>query len=157
MIRFTLRCAEGHGFESWFASGDAFARLKDAGQVVCPDCGSQKVEKALMTPRVRPSRKASMMQQDAVPGGEDAGPVSVAATPVPDPEIAEAIRKLKKHVETNSEDMGDRFASEARAMHLGDVDARPIHGQATGEEARELIEDGVPVLPLPFIPTRKTN
>lgn len=150
MIRFTLRCAEGHGFESWFASGDAFARLKQAGQVVCPDCGSSRVEKALMTPRVRPSRKASGMT-------EDANPVAVAATPEPDPEIAEAIRKLKEHVETNSEDMGDRFAAEARAMHLGDVDARSIHGQATREEARELIEDGVPVLPLPFIPTRKTN
>ena len=142
MIRFDLRCGDGHGFDSWFASGEAFARLKAAGQVVCPACGSVDVEKALMAPRVRPSRKAA---------GEK---VPVAT---PDPQVVEAIKRLRAHVETNSDDVGDRFAAEARAMHLGDIPERAIRGEASRAEARELIEDGIPVMPLPFIPTRKAN
>lgn len=142
MIRFDLRCGDGHEFDSWFASGDAFDRLKAAGQVVCPACGSTEVEKALMAPRVKPSRK----------GGAETVPVATT-----DPELVAAMKKLRDHVERNTDDVGDRFATEARAMHLGDIPERAIRGQASREEARDLIEDGVPVMPLPFVPSRKTN
>ena len=142
MIRFDLRCGAGHDFDSWFASGEAFDRLRHSRKVSCPACGSTEVEKALMAPRVRPSRKAS----------ETA--VSMAT---PDPEIARAMQALRTHVEKTTDDVGDRFAAEARAMHLGDRPERAIRGRASRDEAKSLLEDGVPVMPLPFIPTRDTH
>ncbi len=142
MIRFALRCGNGHGFESWFQSNDAFDGLKRDGLVTCPSCSSVEVDKDLMSPKVTPARKAA-----AAP----AQPMTNA------PEVADAIKALKAHVEKNSDYVGTRFAEEARAMHLGDKPSRSIHGEARPEEARKLIEDGVPALPLPFIPRQKTN
>ncbi|AZQ66219.1 DUF1178 family protein [Silicimonas algicola] len=142
MIRFALRCGNGHGFESWFQSNDAFDGLKRDGLVTCPSCQSAEIDKDLMSPGVRPARKTS----DPAPQ-----PMTNA------PDVAEAIKALKAHVEKNSDYVGNRFAEEARAMHLGDKPSRSIHGEARPEEARKLIEDGVPALPLPFIPRQKTN
>jgi len=151
MIRFTLRCAEGHGFESWFASSEAFDRLAEENRVACPECGDSNVKKAIMAPQVRPARNAS----SGLPVSQVAADVAVAVTP--DPEVAAAIAKLRDHVEKNSDFVGDRFTQEARSMHLGDTPSRAIHGQASPAQARELIEDGVPVLPLPFRPKERSN
>lgn len=148
MIRFALKCEREHHFESWFESNDAFDKLVKRRLVECPTCGSTKVSKELMAPKVRSSRKA------ALPAPVEDSPTPMAS---PEPEVAEAIQKLKAHVETNSDYVGDSFAKEARAMHDGDKPQRAIHGQAKPEEARKLIEDGVPALPLPFIPRQKTN
>ena len=150
-MRFALKCDREHSFESWFQSNDAFDKLVARGLVECPVCGSNKVSKELMAPKVRSSRKA------AVPVPMEDPPSPSAPMASPDPEIAEAIQKLKKHVEKNSDYVGDRFADEARAMHDGEKPQRAIHGEANAEEARKLIEDGVPALPLPFIPRQKTN
>lgn len=146
MIRFALKCEHDHRFESWFQSNDAFDTLFARDLVTCPDCGSASVSKELMAPTVRASRSASV-------------PVEApqAMTNAPEPEVAEAIKKLKAHVEKNSDYVGDRFATEARAMHDGDKPHRPIHGEAKPDEARKLIEDGIPALPLPFVPRQKTN
>ena len=136
MIKFSLSCAEGHSFESWFQSGQAFDTLLQRGLVTCPHCGNADVSKALMAPAVSPARKA----------------------PAPAPEdTAAKLAALRAEVEANSDYVGDRFASEARAMYLGDIPDRPIYGEANLKDAKALVEDGVPVLPLPFTPKRKTN
>ncbi len=146
MIRFDLQCANGHSFESWFSSNDTFDTLVSARQVLCPECNSPKVEKALMAPLVRASRKKARP-----------APLGQSMASSPDPEIAEAIKALRDHVEKNSDYVGDRFAEEARAMHDGDTPQRSIHGEARPEDAKKLIEDGVPAVPLPFVPKQKTN
>jgi hypothetical protein len=155
MIRYTLKCDNGHGFESWFQSASAFETLKNAGHLGCPDCGSTGVEKTLMSPSVSPKTKAK-----GKPAPAPQPPAAPAARPMaaaPDPELVKAVEKLRAHVEANSEYVGNRFAREATDMHLGDKPHRPIYGETTPEEAKRLAEDGVPALPLPFIPRQKTN
>ena len=162
MIRYALKCAEGHGFESWFQSAEAYEKLRGAGLVACTECGSTSVEKALMAPRVRPGRAATTVAtpeepgetQPAVAGTAPPAPTSLAA---PANELEAAITELKKQVEANSDYVGTDFAKQARDMYLGETPKRSIHGEAKPEEAKALIEDGVPVLPLPYAPTRKTN
>ena len=138
MIRYALRCDKGHDFDGWFRSSDAFASLQRAGQVSCAQCGSARVEKALMAPAV----------------AADPAPRPLAAPQSP---VEAALEKLRRHVEENSDYVGLSFAEEARAMHEGECPARAIHGEARPDEARKLIEDGVPVAPLPFIPRRRAN
>ena len=135
MIRYTLTCADDHRFDSWFASAEAFDRLERAGQLSCAVCGSTEVSKGLMAPQVRPTDK------------------SVAERA----EMERKIAALRDKVEAESTWVGPRFASEARAMHLGEAPAKPIYGEARPKEAKALIEDGVPVLPLPFRPKAKMN
>lgn len=146
MIRFALKCDQDHRFESWFQSGQAFDDLVARDLVNCPDCGSAEVAKELMAPKVRASRNAAPVKAE-----------TQAMATTPDPQLAEAIKKLKAHVEQNSDYVGKNFASEARAMHEGDMPHRAIYGEARPDEAKKLIEDGVPALPLPFIPRQKTN
>ena len=143
MIRFSLICSNGHSFESWFQSNEKFESLAESGHLACPTCNSSKVEKELMAPPVRASRRRKSAPQ----------PMAANA----DPEGVEAIKAIRDHVEQNSDFVGDNFAKEARAMHEGLAPERSIHGQASAEDAKKLIEDGVPAVPLPFIPRRKTN
>jgi len=147
MIRFSLRCAKAHDFESWFASGAAYHTLRNSGHVTCPVCGDAGVEKALMAPAV------SVAASHPAPAVADR-----AASPAPpDAALAAKLQALRKHVEANSDYVGLKFAAEARAMHLGDAPERPIHGEAKIADARALIEEGVPVAPLPFLPRNRTN
>ncbi|WP_298257719.1 DUF1178 family protein [uncultured Litoreibacter sp.] len=138
MIRYALSCAKDHSFDSWFQSADAFDKLKAAGMVTCAICGSGDVQKSIMAPPVRTSSK------DA--------PLSAPSSPA-----EQALKELREKVEATSEDVGENFASEARAMHDGTAPERSIFGEAKIEDAKALIEDGVPVVPLPFGPNRKTN
>lgn len=135
MIKFSLKCANHHSFESWFQSGAAFDSLRARGMVACPVCGQTDVAKALMAPAVSTT--------DAP-----------AAPPV---DSSERIKALRTEVEANSNYVGSDFATQARAMYLGDIPDRPIHGEARVDEAKALIDDGVPILPLPFVPSRKAN
>ncbi len=131
MIVFDLRCAAGHVFEAWFASSAAYEDQRDRRLVVCPMCGGAEVEKAVMAPNVAPKGNAQ-------------------------PSVAEAKRMLadlaaaQARALQESRWVGRRFADEARAMHAGDVPHATIHGQATRAEAVALIEEGVPVAPLPL-------
>ncbi|NEX45786.1 DUF1178 family protein [Pseudotabrizicola algicola] len=143
MIRYSLRCAQAHDFESWFQSAQAYETLRGAGHVTCAVCGSAEVDKVLMAPAVRPSRAAS------------AAPAPTLSTPQSEKE--QALAALRAQVEANSEYVGMNFAAEARAMHDGIAPERAIYGEARPEDARKLIEDGVPVAPLPFLPRRKAN
>jgi len=155
MIQFTLKCAQDHSFESWFQSADAYEKLKSSGMISCAICGGLDVEKAIMAPRVRASRKKA-----ATPDAElvkKAPPRDTPNLSSPSGAAEQALAELKKHIQDNSEYVGDTFASEARAMHDGDAPERAIYGEASMDEAKTLIEDGVNVAPLPFIPAKKTN
>ena len=150
MIRYALKCDQNHAFESWFQNAAAYDGLRAAGHVSCPNCGSTTVEKSLMAPKVRPARSAALASVPA----KSQTPTALAA---PNPEIEAEIAKLRAKVEAESEYVGGSFAREARAMYLGDAPERSIYGEAKLADAKDLLEDGVPVMPLPFTPTRKSN
>ena len=145
MITYSLRCSKSHDFDSWFQSALAYEKLLAAGQISCPVCGDPGVEKTLMAPAVRPARNAGV------------GAVAKPNLREPQSELEAALAELRRQVEANSEYVGLNFAAEARRMHDGDIDPRAIYGEAKPDEARALIEDGVPVAPLPFMPPRKAN
>lgn len=140
MIRYALRCDKAHEFESWFASSAGYDSLRAGGLVACPACGSTLVDKALMAPQVALSETAERPRLDQ-----------------PSSEAEAALAELRRQIEANSEYVGMNFAAEARAIHDGDAPARSIYGETRPEEARKLIEEGVPVAPLPFLPGRKAN
>ena len=143
MIQYALKCSEGHAFDSWFQSADAYDRLRSAGHVACAVCGTNTVEKALMAPRVS--------------HGDGDGPARKPLTGAPQHPAEQALAALKAHVEKNTDYVGNRFVTEARRMHAGEAPERAIWGEARPEEAKALAEDGIPVAPLPFLPTRKSN
>ncbi|MDP5307258.1 DUF1178 family protein [Paracoccus spongiarum] len=149
MIRYALRCDKRHDFDGWFRSSEGFESLRRAGQVVCAQCGSTQVEKALMAPAV-PKEAAD---QPAAPAAQP------SSHPLSRPRSAAeaALASLRRHVEANSDYVGMNFVAEARAMHEGAAPHRAIHGEARPDEARKLIEDGAPVAPLPFLPRQKSN
>jgi len=155
MIQYSLKCANDHSFDSWFQSGSAFDKLHSAGMVSCAICGSTDVRKQIMAPRVSTSRtKTADPVQPAQPSPNQQ-PAHSLSTPSHPAE--QALKDLKAQIEKNSTYVGDNFATEARAMHLGEKPDRQIHGEARPEEAKKLIEDGIPVMPLPFMTGRKTN
>ena len=133
MMVFDLRCGSGHVFEGWFGSSADYETQQAGGLVACPICGSAEVEKAPMAPRL-------------------AGNAEAADQPSPQAmkEMLAEMACLQKKLLEKSDNVGDRFPDEARAIHLGEADARAIHGRATRADAAELIEDGVPVSPLLF-------
>jgi hypothetical protein len=150
MIRYSLKCSAGHDFDSWFQNGDAYAALRAAGHVACPICGSAEVDKSLMAPAVRPARGDA---QPAPPAAAEAA----SSLRTPQTELEAAMAELRRQIEANSEYVGVNFVTEARKMHQGETPERAIHGEARPEEARKLIEEGLPVAPLPFLPGRKVN
>lgn len=136
MIKYTLKCEQDHSFDSWFQSADAFDKLLNSGMVTCSVCGALGVEKAIMAPQVQAARSKAQ---------PSAGPLTAPASPA-----EQAMAELRKHVEANSENVGDNFAAEARAIHDGEAPERSIYGEAKPEEAKALFEEGVPVAPLPW-------
>ncbi|MDG1470120.1 MAG: DUF1178 family protein [Ascidiaceihabitans sp.] len=147
MIKYTLKCDQDHSFDSWFQSADAFDKLVGGGHLSCALCGSSDVSKSLMTPKVRPARNAvQTTDQD-----------QSKALSVPQNEAETALSEMRKQVEANSDYVGTDFTKTARDMHLGDAPERSIYGTANAEQAKALIDDGVPVIPLPFVPKAKAN
>ena len=134
MIRYSLRCDHGHEFESWFQSSSAYEQQEKRKLVNCPACGSAKVERAIMAPQIL-SKK----------GRET--PAPAAAPPVASTDVTAPASTVK-----NADNVGERFPNEARKMHYGDIEHRPIYGEASPDEARALIDEGVEVSPLPVLP-----
>jgi hypothetical protein len=155
MIRYDLRCEHGHAFDSWFQSSSAYDSQVKRKLVTCPVCDSAKIEKAIMAPQIV-SRK----------GREKPVPAPVAEAPVADStpsestpllmaqerELRAKLRELRDHIVKNADNVGERFPNEARKMHYGDIEHRPIYGEASPEEAKALIDEGVEVSPLPVLP-----
>lgn len=138
MIKFSLACDLDHSFEAWFRDSADFDTQKKRGLLECPLCGSAKVGKSLMAPSVSTGRK----KDDR----------ALANTQAMQAEMLEAMRKMARHVKQNAENVGDKFAEEARKIHYGETDARGIYGKATNDDVAALAEEGIEFLPLPDIP-----
>ncbi|KIZ35408.1 MULTISPECIES: DUF1178 family protein [Rhodopseudomonas] len=150
MIRYTLRCDRGHGFESWFQSSAACDSQVRRKLVNCPQCGSAKVEKAIMAPQIaRKKGKAAASAPAAT--GEGAEP-SMPLLMAQERELRSKLKELRDHIVKNADNVGEKFPNEARKMHYGDIEHRPIYGEASPAEARALIDEGVEVAPLPVLP-----
>ena len=139
MIRFTLICDQDHEFEAWFRNNDDFDTQQKRGLVDCPRCGSRKVGKALMAPAVSTGRKKENM--------------ALAMSAEQRATLAQ-MKALAEKMRENADYVGDKFAEEARKIHFGEADPRGIYGEATAEEARGLLEDGVEFMPIPVFPGR---
>ncbi|MEM1289008.1 MAG: DUF1178 family protein [Pseudomonadota bacterium] len=179
MISFNLICSKGHAFSAWFRGSQDFDAQVDKGLVACPQCGDTAITKGLMSPRVSTARnranaarevhqamvaaQASVAaekgtEQDSKVAGEivpDAPAVpafNLKDAPAPVKAYVETVRKLKKEIVANTEDVGSKFAEEARKMHLGETEERPIRGEATLEQAASLDEDGIDIFVIPELP-----
>ena len=157
MIRYNLRCERGHAFESWFQSSAAYESQEKRKLVNCPACGSAKVERAIMAPQIV-SKKGRDRDKEApapVAAAAPADTTASASTPLlmaQERELRSKLKELRDHIVKNADNVGERFPNEARKMHYGDIEHRPIYGEASPEEARSLIEEGVEVSPLPVLP-----
>lgn len=150
MIRYALQCERGHEFDSWFQSSGVYDSQRKRGLIACPVCDSTKVDKAIMAPRLARKGKSSPAPQPA-PASDDTSPSSLVMAPQ-ERELVSKMRELRDHVLKNADNVGDKFPEEARKMHYGDIEHRAIYGEATAEEARSLIDEGVEVAPLPVLP-----
>jgi len=139
MIKYALGCAEGHSFDSWFPDSAAYEKQRKRGFVVCPECGSTRVDKAIMAP--------------AVVGAERPGVEANAETVVAGRHrrAREFFIRMRREIEANTDDVGSKFPQVARSIHLGEEPERGIRGRASLDEAKSLIEDGIGVLPLPML------
>ncbi|MDP3674837.1 MAG: DUF1178 family protein [Novosphingobium sp.] len=162
MIVFDLECSGGvHRFEGWFKSSEDFALQQDRGLVACPRCGSAEVGKAPMAPRLaRKGNQDVVTRPSTAPAASDQ-PQALAAPSLPPGAIAamHALAAMQAEAIKDSRWVGDKFAAESRAMHYGDADQATIHGQATREEAQDLLEEGIMVVPLliPVAPPDEIN
>ncbi len=160
MIRYALVCENGHDFESWFSDSDAYEKQAKRGFVECPHCNSTKVHKALMAPAVSTSKRRARNDAVAPSVAEVLAPAPEAQQPVAifdekQRALREAIRDLHAKITENTDDVGAQFLDEARRMHQGETPTRAIRGQASLAEAKELWDEGIPVLPLPTLPDER--
>ena len=146
MIRYNLRCDNGHAFESWFQSSSAHDSQVKRKLVTCAICGSAKVEKAIMAPQLAGTKKKA--ENTPSPADPSSTPLMMA----PERELRAKLKELRDHIVKNADNVGERFPEEARKMHYGDIEHRAIYGEASAEEAKSLIEEGVEVAPLPVLP-----
>ena len=152
MIRYSLRCERGHGFESWFQSSAAYEQQEKRGLVNCPSCGSAKVERAIMAPQIVSKKGRDIAAPTPAPVTEAAAPASTPLLMAQERELRAKLKELRDHIVKNADNVGERFPNEARKMHYGDIEHRPIYGEASPDEARALIDEGVEVSPLPVLP-----
>lgn len=159
MIVFDLECqTNGHRFEGWFASSDDYVHQQERGLVSCPECGSADVIKAPMAPRL--ARKGNQLPAPAAPASPaPAQPMANGKLPPEALKVMQAMATMQAEALKQSKWVGDTFPEDARAMHYGERDAEPIHGEATVEQAKELWDEGIEVMPLPFpvAPPGKAN
>jgi hypothetical protein len=161
MIRYALVCDRRHEFESWFSNSAAYDKQVRQGLIACPLCGSAKVEKALMKPRLAHSDKSSRRRRDghkeqpgqeAPPQAASPAPAAVAMMTPQEQELRRKLRELRDHLVKNSENVGSRFPEEARRMHYGETEHRSIYGVASSQDAEALHEEGIAFSALPVLP-----
>jgi hypothetical protein len=146
MIKFDLKCNNNHIFETWFRNSATYDEQVRDGEVICAICGSVEIEKALMTPSV--PKKGNRQSVSKLAKAEKETQQFA--------ETLKAVKEIRKKVEESCDDVGTAFAEEARKIHYGEVETRGIYGQATVDESKELIDEGVAVLPLPWAPNNDT-
>lgn len=167
MIRYRLICGGGHEFEAWFASSKAYETEEATGRLACPHCQRSDVTRAIMAPSVRTqqhsgqARAATETPAPTVPPAAEPASAMLPASRSPQDQTADAhrlhqmlreVRALRDQILAKSEDVGPRFAEEARQIHFEEAPDRAIHGEATHEQVRELIDDGIDIMPLPRLP-----
>jgi hypothetical protein len=170
MIRYALNCDQGHAFESWFQNSAAYDQQSKRALVSCPVCGSAKVEKAIMAPRLAHADTVAPDQPVAPPpaplaGTPPAAPAQakaqatraqakaqVAMMSPPERELRQKLKELREHITKNANYVGSRFPEEARKIHYGETERRSIYGEASADEAKELHEEGIEFHPLPILP-----
>lgn len=171
MIRYALHCERGHAFESWFQDSSSFDKQAKRGLVSCPICDSVKVEKSIMAPQIprkgrtaeqrageeKVQRAVARKKREAPAPASPAAAAPAATLPEPlmmaqDSEFRAKLKELRDHIKANADNVGDQFPEQARKMHYGEIEHRPIYGDASPTEAKALIEEGVEVLPLPVLP-----
>ena len=160
MIRYTLVCERQHNFESWFANSAAYDKQVKRGLVGCPICGSIKVDKAIMAPRLGRSGKPIDMPQappeaPAPAAAPAEAPAPVAMMSSQEREFRSKLKELRDHLTKNAENVGRKFPEEARKMHYGEIDHRSIYGEASPQEAKDLHEEGIEFHPLPVLPDER--
>jgi hypothetical protein len=152
MIHYNLRCARGHAFESWFQSSSAYETQEKRKLVNCPVCGSAEVERAIMAPQIVSKKGREVAVAAPATATEVATPASTPLLMAQERELRTKLKELRDHIVKSADNVGERFPVEARKMHYGDIEHRPIYGEASPDEARALIEEGVEVTPLPVLP-----
>jgi hypothetical protein len=161
MICYALNCDQGHTFESWFQNSAAYDKQAKRGLVACPACGSVKVEKAIMAPRLAradatepraplsmPATPPPQMQPPSLPLGKS----PVAMMSPPERELRQKLKELRDHITKNANYVGASFPEEARKIHYGETEHRSIYGEASPQEAKELHEEGIEFHPIPILP-----
>ncbi|KAA2235036.1 DUF1178 family protein [Salinarimonas soli] len=151
MIRYALACDQAHAFESWFPSAAAFDAQAARDLVSCPVCGSARVEKQIMAPSIGRRDKAEA-QPAAMAAPQPDPPQPLALLSEPERALRALIAAVREHVTKTAENVGERFADEARKIHYGEADERSIYGQASPDEVRALLDEGVEIQPLPVTP-----
>lgn len=152
MIRYDLICEQRHTFDGWFRDSAAFDQQAKKDLVSCPRCGSTRIEKAIMAPRVSGTRKRGK-SEPAAATAEAASPVAMMAPE--EKELRTKLRELREHLTKNSDNVGKRFPEEARKMHYGEIEHRSIYGEASPTDAKALHEEGIAFHPLPVLPEDK--
>jgi hypothetical protein len=157
MIHYALVCEQGHDFESWFADSAAFDKQTKRKLVTCPHCGSAKVEKAIMAPRLSSSRKRSAPAEAQAPAVSAPAPekAPVAMISPAETEFRTKLKELKEHLTKNADNVGQKFPEEARKMHYGEIEHRSIYGEASPKDAKDLAEEGIEFHPLPILPDER--
>ena len=160
MIHYALICRQGHQFESWFQDSAAYDKQAKRGLVTCPQCGSAKVEKAIMAPRLSATAKKERTAIQAPATTAEPTPVPAAPAPVAmispqEQEFRAKLKELRDHLTKSADNVGAKFPEEARKMHYGEIEHRSIYGVATPEEATELSEEGIEFHPLPPLPDER--
>jgi hypothetical protein len=150
MIHYNLRCQRGHAFESWFQNSSAYEDQEKRKLVSCPVCGSSEVERAIMAPQIVSGKGREAATPAPAPAADP--PPSTQLMMAQERELRAKLKELRDHIVKNADNVGERFPTEARKMHYGDIEHRPIYGEASPEEARSLIDEGVEVTPLPVLP-----
>ncbi len=158
MIRYTLNCDRGHAFESWFQNSAAYDKQAKRSLITCPVCGSPKVDKAIMAPRIAAGSPdeaivAPRLTEVAAPAAapqQAKAPVAVMSPP--ERELRQKLKEIRDHIVKNANYVGARFPEEARKIHYGETEHRSIYGEASPEEAKALHEEGIEFHPLPALP-----
>jgi hypothetical protein len=153
MIRYQLRCKKGHEFDSWFRNSETYDRQEKRGLLACPECGSAKVSKAIMAPRIgkKGASRTEPGPQPEVSPAPAAAPTAAVKGPMPT-EVRAMLLELRQQVEKNCDYVGNQFAEEARKIHYGESEKRGIYGETSDTEAEALKEEGIEFGKLPWVP-----
>lgn len=158
MIRYALVCERRHEFEAWFNNSADYDKQAKRGLVACPVCESTRVDKAIMAPAISSARKrrsASAAPHPVAPSTPETGNAPVAMLSPRETEVRAKLKELRDHLTKNADNVGKKFPEEARKMHYGDIEHRSIYGEASTDDARKMLDEGIEFHPLPVLPDEK--